>query len=92
MDRRMYDKTRDAEFRGRKVKSLVKLSNGLYAFPAGITWTIRRKQGGFEMISDPYPHCGIQAFICKVPPGDVDFTDNVPLWPPPEGGPSTHQV
>ncbi|MBA7687775.1 hypothetical protein ES703_96248 [subsurface metagenome] len=81
MDNKTYERTTEREFIGRKVKNLVPLSNGLYRFPAGMTWTIKRKRGGFELLSDPCPHCGIQAAISKVPPWDVDFTDQANLWP-----------
>ena len=81
MDRKTYERTREREFIGRKVMSLVPMRSGLYQFPAGMTWTIKGKQGGFELLSDPCPHCGIQAFITKVSPGSVDFTDQQNLWP-----------
>jgi len=81
MDRRTYERTTEKEFIGQKVKSLVPFSNGHYRFPAGMTWTIEGKQGGFALFSDPCPHCGIKAYINKVPPGDVDFTDQTNLWP-----------
>ncbi len=81
MDNKTYNRTREAEFKGRKVINKVPLKNGLYRFPVGITWTIKRKQGGFELVSDPCPHCGIQAYISKVQPWAVDFTDQENLWP-----------
>ena len=83
MDRKTYKKTTAIKFIGRKVKSLRSMSNGLYRFPAGMTFTIKRKQGGFELLSDPCPHCGIQAFINKVEPQAVDFTGQESLWPAP---------
>lgn len=81
MDRKTYDKTIEALFKGRKVKNIKNLSNGQYVFPVGMTWTIHRKQGGFELLSDPCPCCGIRAWVSKVPPGDVDFTDQSNMWP-----------
>jgi hypothetical protein len=84
MDSRTYKKTTEKEFIGRKVISLLPMSNGLYRFPAGITWTIKRKHSGFELLSDPCPHCGIQAAISKVGYWEVDFTDQRSLWPAPE--------
>ncbi len=81
MDRKTYERTREKEFIGRKVKSLRSMSNRLYRFPAGMTWTIERKQGGFELLSDPCPHCGIRAYVNKVSPGSVDFTDQANIWP-----------
>lgn len=81
MEQKTYDKTTEKEFIGRKVKSLKTMRNGMFNFPAGMTWTIQRKQGGFELLSDPCPHCGIRAYINKVSPADVDFTDQLGLWP-----------
>ena len=81
MDRKTYERTREIDFVGRKVKSLKSMSNGLYRFPAGMTFTIERKWAGFELLSDPCPHCGIQAFINRVEPQAVDFTDQPALWP-----------
>ena len=75
MDRKYYEQHTEKFFTGRKVKSIKALRNGVYRFPAGITWTIERKQGGFELLSDPCPHCGIRAWITKVSPGDVEFID-----------------
>jgi len=81
MDRKTYEKTKAGEFIGRKVISLRPMRNGMFIFPAGMTWTIEGKQGGFALLSDPCPHCGIKAYINKVQPVDVDFTDDQRLWP-----------
>ena len=83
MDRKTYERTTNAQFIGRKVKSLRSMSNGLYRFPAGMTFTIKKKCGGFELLSDPCSHCGIQAFVNKVEPQAVEFTDQENLWPRP---------
>ena len=80
MDRRTYNKTTEKEFIGRKVKSIRALKNGLYRFPAGMVFTIQRKQGGFELLSDPCPHCGIQASVSKVEPQAVEFVGQETLW------------
>lgn len=79
MDVKTYRRTTEGSFKDRKVKNTRPLRNGLYAFPCGITWTIQRKQGGFSLFSDKCPHCGIQAWISKVQPGDVDFADQAEL-------------
>lgn len=81
MDRKTYETTTNGEFKGRKVINLVPLTNGLYKFPPGMTWTIERKQGGFDLLSDSCPHCGIQARVTKTPAHAVDFTDQQNLWP-----------
>lgn len=81
MDKKTYERSTEAILKDRKVVNVVPLSNGLYKFPPGITWTINRKQGGFELLSDPCPKCGIRAWISKVPPRAVDFTDQTVLWP-----------
>jgi len=77
----MYERTAERQFIGRKVKSLRPMSNGLFHFPAGMTFTIRRKQGGFELLSDPCPHCGIAAYVSKVEPQAVEFTGEETFWP-----------
>lgn len=81
MDGKTYRGTTEQQFIGRKVKSLRPMSNGRYRFPAGMTFTIKRKYGGFELLSDPCPHCGIQAFINRVKPDAVDFAGQDTLWP-----------
>jgi len=55
MDRKTYEKTKAGEFIGRKVISLRPMRNGMFIFPAGMTWTIEGKQGGFALLSDPAP-------------------------------------
>ena len=81
MDQKTYNNTRESELIGRKVISLRSLRNGQCIMPAGSTFTIERKQGGFHLVSDPCPHCGIRVFISKVAPQDVNFTDQQNLWP-----------
>lgn len=83
MDRKTYERTTQAQFIGRKVKSLCPMSNGLYRLPAGMTFTIKKKHGGFDLLSDPCPHCGIQAVIAKVEPTAVEPADQESLWPAP---------
>lgn len=73
MLRKIYEKYTEKEFKGRKVISLVGLRNGYCRLPAGTLFTIDGKQGGFSLLSDPCPHCGIKVWISKVPPTDVDF-------------------
>lgn len=75
MDRKTYDKTTEKEFVGKKVKSLIPLSNGLYKIPAGTIWTIQRKWKGFGLWSDPCLHCGVRVHISDVSPRDVDFAN-----------------
>lgn len=81
MDNRTYRRTPERALIGRKVQNLVPFGNGWYKFPAGMTWTIKKKHGGFELLSDPCPHCGIQALVSKVDPGEVEFTEQSNLWP-----------
>ncbi len=77
MDRKTYKRTTENEFIGRKVKNLTTLTSQLGKFPAGMIWTIERKSRGFELISDPCPHCGIRACITKVPPRAVELIEEV---------------
>lgn len=80
MDTKFYNHTREKDFIGKRVVNLTSLSNGLYRFPAGLTWIIRRKKGGFELLSDPCQCCGIQAYISKVPAKDVNLVEQLSLW------------
>jgi len=73
MDRKTYEKTTAKEFIGRKVKSLVALTSGRYKFPAGTIFAISDKYNGFDLWSDPCPHCGVSASINKVPPRNVEL-------------------
>ena len=81
MDRKTYEKTTEQQFKGRRVISLRKMRTGMFELPPGMSWTIERKQGGFNLLSDPCPHCGIRAYMSKVRPQDVDFTDMQNIWP-----------
>lgn len=75
MDKKTYDKTPNREFRGRKVKTLVVLSNGWCKIPQGAVCTVTKKLGGLHLEIDPCPHCGVRVRISYVPPKDVDFVD-----------------
>ena len=75
MDIKTYERISENDFIGRKVKSLVPFRSGMFKFPVGITLTIRRKYGGFELITDPCPHCGVAAYINKVRPRDVELIE-----------------
>ena len=43
------------------------------AMPAGTIRVIERKRGGFGLLSDPCPTCGIQMSINKVSPYKVEL-------------------
>lgn len=73
MDRKMYRYLTDAQFRGRKVKSRFEMRNGRFVIPAGTIFTIVKKFGGFSLISDSCPTCGVAVSISKVQPFDIDL-------------------
>jgi len=73
MDRKTYERTTAKEFIGRRVVGLVPMKTGMYSVPPGKIFTIEDKQGGFNLLSDPCPHCGIRVFIRGVQPQNVDL-------------------
>jgi len=75
MDRKTYDKMRDREFRGRKVKTTRVLTNGWCIIPLGTVCTVTGKFGGLDFVSDPCPQCGVRVNISRVSPEDVDLVD-----------------
>lgn len=79
MDRKTYEKITDREFRGRKVKTLVELSNGWCRIPPGTVCTVTKKYDGFDLLGDPCITCGVKVAISHVPPRDVDFVDQPAL-------------
>lgn len=60
-------------FRGRQVRSLCPLRNGLGEQPAGTVYTIERKWKGFSLISEPCGHCGLRLSMTEVPYEDVEL-------------------
>jgi len=81
MDKKTYDQTRDREFRGRKVKTLVALQNGWCRIAPGTIATVQRKYGGLELMTDPCPTCGIKIIISHVRFFEVNFVDQPGLSP-----------
>ena len=79
MDKKTYDKIRDREFCGRKVKTLVELSNGWCRIAPGTIATVQRKFNGLSLMTEPCPSCGVKIAITHVPPRDVDFVDQLGL-------------
>ena len=73
MDRKVYERTTERQLIGRRVRSRVPLANSLCRFPAGTIFAIKRKFKGLELRSEQCPTCGIQTWISRVPPSDVDF-------------------
>lgn len=75
MDKKTYDQIRDREFRGRKVKTLVELSNGWCRIAPGTVATIQKKYNGLDLMTDPCQTCGVKVVISHVQPRDVDLVD-----------------
>lgn len=78
MDKKTYDSIRDKEFRGRKVKTLVELSNGWCRIPPNTVCTIMKKYDGFALLSVPCVTCGVKVAITHVRCKEVNnaFTVN----------------
>ncbi|MBA7658439.1 hypothetical protein ES703_66390 [subsurface metagenome] len=79
MDRKTYERTTERLFKGRRVMSLRRLTNGWCSMPMFTIYTIEGKQGGFTLISDECPTCGIRMSVSRVPPQDVDLIDQASL-------------
>lgn len=75
MDKKTYETTRDREFRGRKVRTLIELSNGWCRIPPGTVATVEKKSNGLSLFSNPCPSCGVRIAISHVSHRDVDFVD-----------------
>lgn len=71
MESGQYEHTTEWKFKGRKVRTLNPLRNGWGEIPAGTIATITRKHGGFNLLTEPCPRCGLRASISKVPYTDV---------------------
>jgi len=61
------------EMIGRKVRAKQELRSGWAAIPAGTILTIRSKQGGLGLVSDPCSTCGVSLSITKVQPQYVEL-------------------
>lgn len=75
MDKKTYDQIRDREFRGRKVKTLVELSNGWCRIAPGTIAMVNKKFNGLSLMTEPCPTCGVKVAITHVQPRDIDFVD-----------------
>ena len=58
-------------FKGKKVISLQPLENANGSLPIGTVFTIQRKHGGFDLLSEECVRCGLQLRISKVQPSMV---------------------
>lgn len=61
-----YDRVPERDWIGKAVRSLRPMKNGWAELPAGTLFTIRGKHGGFELVSEPCPCCGIKVHMSKV--------------------------
>ena len=66
-----YLRMTERELRGRKVRTLIEMSNGYVTIPEGTILTITRKMGGLHLIGPKCAHCGVQVNISKVTPQHV---------------------
>ena len=68
-----YHKMTEVELKGRRVKVLALIENGITSIPAGTILTIKAKRSGFQLAGERCPHCGIQPFISRVEPRFVEL-------------------
>ena len=68
-----YNRMTEKEFKGRVVRSLVVLQNGMFKIPAGTLFTITGKQGGLHLTSESCKYCGVMLFISRVQPYQVEL-------------------
>lgn len=80
MNRYDYRHTLERELKGRQVRTLQGLRNAWGIIPAGTIATITRKYRGFGLRTEPCTHCGLEAYISRVPCGVIELL--------PEGGPT----
>ena len=72
---RTYRSRTDAQWRGARVKSIRPISTHSAKMPAGTVFTVRRKFKGFELVSDPCPHCGVKFRVQQTPYNDVTLVE-----------------
>jgi hypothetical protein len=73
-----YDRVTEAEWKKRKVRTLVVLINSQIQIPKGTICSIIRKAGGFTLHASECPHCGVSVYISKVSPRDVTVVEAQP--------------
>lgn len=73
MDRKVYDRMTEAEFRRRKFRTNCILRNQLVEIPSGTACRITRKFNGFTLATDPCQTCGIAVIIARVPHYALDL-------------------
>jgi hypothetical protein len=70
---KQYKATTERDWLGKKVRLLrATVTNGGTEIPAGATAEIVRKYQGFEIRSEPCPHCGMRVRIKKMPPDALE--------------------
>jgi len=75
MNRQWYKKTPERDMIGKRVRSTREIGNRLGSLPEGTEFTIRGKQGGLELESNPCPQCGMRLNVAKVSPTHVELID-----------------
>jgi hypothetical protein len=73
MDAETYKTTTEKVFKGKKVRTLIEMRNGLMVIPEGTICTITRKYQGFNLTSEPCKSCGVQIRISRVHRRDVEL-------------------
>lgn len=73
MNAKTYKNKTEKFFVGKKVRTLIRMQNGLMVIPEGTFCTITRKFGGFNLKSEPCETCGVQIRISRVHRRDVEL-------------------
>ena len=66
-----YNRITNKEWKGKRVRTLVRVSNRLGEIPSGKLATVVHKSRGLEIRTDPCETCGIVFFVSKVQPRDL---------------------
>lgn len=71
---KMYERTPERDWLGKKVRSLQEFKNGWFTAPAGTVFVIDQKQAGFGLVlAEPCPCCGLRGSIGKVNPNYLEI-------------------
>jgi len=63
-----YNRISQKGWIGVRLRSLRPIVTRIAELPAGTLWTVEQKFGGFAVVSDPCPHCGIKVNVVKAQP------------------------
>lgn len=77
---------RFSDWKGKRVRSVRKLRNGFGEMPVGTIYKLHSALGGLSLSSEPCKCCGIEQFIRRVHPRDVEVVYDEPATDAPAPG------